>query len=94
MEPRCSVSASTAALRSPIGSTCRFEPMRSSRYSSRPSSCGDGALGFIIAICSTSPCRMRKRLWSRSTPRSLHSAVTSVKLDGLPPTKYLEVESR
>jgi hypothetical protein len=37
-------------------------PMMSSRYSSMPSSPGAAPFGFIIAICSTSPCRMRKRL--------------------------------
>lgn len=40
-----------------MGSLNRFEPMISSRYSNIPSSCSDGALGFIIEISSTSPCR-------------------------------------
>ena len=33
--------------------------------------------GFIIAMASTSPCRMRKRLWSRSIPFSLSAVTTS-----------------
>lgn len=35
-------------------------PMMSSRYSSSPVSCSVCPLGFIIEICSTSPCRQRQ----------------------------------
>ena len=36
-------------------------PTMSSRYSSRPVSCGPCAIGFIMLICSTSPCAAPSR---------------------------------
>ncbi len=50
-----SPSSSTLLLSSSIGSLRLLVPMMSSRNSSMPSSCSDWALGFIWAICSTSP---------------------------------------
>ena len=89
--PLWSLSASSAFAFSSIGSTYWFVPMMSSRYSSRPSSPGFCALGFIIEICSTSPCRMRNRLLFRSTPCVFKSVVTSVKLLVFSSMKYLLV---
>eukprot|EP00962_Isochrysis_galbana_P023264 scaffold7006_cov108-Isochrysis_galbana.AAC.5 len=37
---------------------------------------------------------MRNRLWSRSMPRSLSSAVTSARFDFLPSSQYVEELSR
>mmetsp|Transcript_30588 Transcript_30588/g.94739 ORF Transcript_30588/g.94739 Transcript_30588/m.94739 type:complete len:594 (-) Transcript_30588:205-1986(-) len=86
---RASHFSSTSFEAASMGSTYAFEPMMSSRYSNKPSSCGDGALGFIIAICSTSPWRMRKRLLSRSMPLRRRSAPTSLNVAVLPSTSYL-----
>jgi len=94
LEARWSFSTSVAFCASSMGATWQLEPMMSSRYSRIPSSCAVGALGFIIEICSTSPCRIRKRLWSRSMPRWRSSLVTSVKLLVLPLTMYLDELSR
>lgn len=53
--PLCSLSISTRRARVRMGSLRRQEPIMSSRYSSMPSSCSVWPLGFIMAICSTSP---------------------------------------
>lgn len=45
--------------------------------------------GFISEICSTSPCRIRNRLLSRSIPRLRRYVVTSVALLALLLIKYL-----
>lgn len=54
--PLCSLRSSMRRARTWMGFLRRQEPMMSSRYSSMPSSCSVWPLGFIIAICSTSPC--------------------------------------
>lgn len=53
--PLCSFSSSMRRDRVWMGSLRRQEPIMSSRYSSMPSSCSVWPLGFIMAICSTSP---------------------------------------
>lgn len=53
--PLCSLRSSTRRLTVWMGCFRRQEPMMSSRYSSMPSSCSVCPLGFIMAICSTSP---------------------------------------
>mmetsp|Transcript_12171 Transcript_12171/g.22540 ORF Transcript_12171/g.22540 Transcript_12171/m.22540 type:complete len:486 (+) Transcript_12171:1289-2746(+) len=81
---RSSLSPSSSFSEQVMPSKCRLLPMMSSKNSSSPSSCSVFALGGIMAICSTSPCRIRKRLLSRSMPRFLRSAPTSPKFDALP----------
>lgn len=46
--------------------------------SKKPSSCSVCAFGFISEICSTSPCNIKNLLWSRSTPSSFNSLVTTI----------------
>lgn len=53
--PLCSFSSSMRRDRVWMGSFRRQEPIMSSRYSNMPSSCSVWPLGFIMAICSTSP---------------------------------------
>ncbi|KEG13229.1 hypothetical protein DQ04_01141150 [Trypanosoma grayi] len=65
-------------------------PIKSSRYSSRPSSPSRSAFGFMRAICSTSPCRIRNRLCSRSTPSATSVSTTSRCVDLAPPMKYCD----
>ena len=52
-----------------MGCLKRLLPMMSSRNSSMPSSCSVRALGFIMAICSTSP-------WNKPLPTPACSLVT------------------
>ena len=78
-----SSSAFTAFLISVMGCSNLELPMMSSKYSSMPVSSfpsGPDPLGFICAICSTSPCRMRNLLCVRSTPLPLSSVETSANL--------------
>lgn len=56
--PRASFRVSTSLANCSIGSLKRLDPMMSSRYSNIPSSCSDWAFGFIMEICSTSPCKL------------------------------------
>lgn len=58
--PLCSFRSSMRRDKVWMGSFRRHEPIMSSRYSSMPSSCSVWPLGFIMAICSTSPW-----IWSR-----------------------------
>ena len=55
-----------------------------------PSSPSLAPLGGMSEICSTSPCRMRKRWLSRSTPRVRSSAATSLNVRVRPSTWYRE----
>lgn len=61
--PRCSFRSSTRRHRTSMGSLRRQEPMMSSRYSNMPSSCSVCPLGFIMAICSTSPWQRHETRW-------------------------------
>ena len=55
--PLSSFNVSTLLARTSIGSLNLLLPIMSSRNSSIPSSCSVWPFGFIIAICSTSPCQ-------------------------------------
>lgn len=53
--PLCSFNSSVLRHRVWMGSLSRADPIKSSKYSSMPSSCSVCPFGFIIEICSTSP---------------------------------------
>lgn len=69
---RSSFNCSTFWFASSIGALYLDVPIISSRYSSRPSSCSEGALGFICAIDSTSPYQLRDEI--DNTPAIAQSA--------------------
>ena len=89
--PLFSFNSSSFLPASSIGSTYWFVPMISSIYSNNPSSPGFTPFGFIIEICSTSPCKIKNRLLFKSTPLPFNKFVTSVKLEVFLFTKYFEV---
>lgn len=72
--PLCSFSSSIRRDRVWMGSFRRQEPIMSSRYSNMPSSCSVWPLGFIMAICSTSP-----YIWSIKAYEQRHVSQEKIK---------------
>jgi len=84
---------SSSAFSSPsIYWTYLWDPMISSKYSSNPTSLEFKAIGFIRDICSTSPCKIKNLLCSRSIPLPYKSSHTSLNVDSYPFNIYFETD--